>query len=251
MLTLSYDSYFSSILGRITRVRREAIEQREKMLSLLPQTSPNFTMPSYARVATRNTRNTTIRSIHDTTKTDSATGRPEAKPNGSSDAARANSWKTEHSPVERKRNNHHSGLSASASEFKDHKNSSVPQDRFRHSSKENSYERNGSSRRERHFKDRESRKQSDRIRIVPERTHLSPSSVFRAKDSEKPKAHRPPNHKIRSPKRTPSVSETCALRSTKGVQSSKYVFRIKKRRKKGEKNRKRSYIWAIPLRLKC
>ena len=124
MLTLSYDSYFSSILGRITRVRREAIEQREKMLSLLPQTSPNFTMPSYARVATRNTRNTTIRSIHDTTKTDSATGRPEAKPNGSSDAARANSWKTEHSPVERKRNNHHSGLSASASEFKDHKNGS-------------------------------------------------------------------------------------------------------------------------------
>ena len=232
MLTLSYDSYFSSILGRITRVRREAIEQREKMLSLLPQTSPNFTMPSYASVATRNTRNTTIRSIHDTTKTDSATGRPEAKPNGSSDAARANSWKTEHSPVERKRNNHHSGLSASASEFKDHKNSSVPQDRFRHSSKENSYERNGSSRKERHFKDRESRKQSDRIRIVPERTHLSPSSVFRAKDSEKPKAHRPPNHKIRSPKRTPSVSETCALRSTKGVQSSKYVFRIKKRRKK-------------------
>lgn len=235
MLTLSYHSCFSSILGRITRVRREAIEQRERMLSLLPQISPNFTMPSYASVATRNTRNATIRSIHDT-KTDSTTGSPEAKPSGSSDSNSTNCWKTGDAPVERKRNNYHSRLSASASEFKEHKNGSVSQDRFRHSSKENSYERNGSSRKDRHLKDRESK--SDRIRIAPERTHLSPSAVFRAKDSEKPKAHRASNHRIRSPKRTPSVSETCAMRSTKGVQSSKYVYLLKKRRKKAREKKK-------------
>lgn len=221
MLTVTCRSYFSSILGRITRVRREVIEHREKMLKLSPLTSLSSCMPSYASVATRNTGNATIRSIQDN-KTD-LTMRHEVKPSQCLASSSSNYAKTRDCLGERRRHNH-GRLSPFSSDLKGHRNSSTT-DHFKRSSKENSFETNGQWKRDRNYKEKGGK--SDR-RISSERT--SSSSSPRSKDPEK-KIHNSPNHKTSSPKRASSVTETCAMRSHRSTQSLKYVSRKKRRRK--------------------
>ncbi|XP_028392736.1 terminal nucleotidyltransferase 4A-like [Dendronephthya gigantea] len=189
-----------SILGRITRVRREAVEQRERMLHLSPCISPNI--PSYASVATRNTtRTTTIRSIqHDAKTTDSPSKSDGACGNSQFLKARQNAT--------RDGDEHRNGATANR---RIHRN-------FRSIVSRVSDSQNGEWRKSRPTRDSENdrgKEQHFSRETPPRNRNMNSSSSI-----EKGRILQAANSKQSSPKRSAST-ESCGMRSSKGVKSIK------------------------------
>jgi hypothetical protein len=202
-------SYFSSILGRITRVRRDAVEQRERMMQQSSCLSVNI--PSYASVATRNTSQTvTIRSIQDS-PTDSV-AKPEA--NGTTQCTKPgeNQDKNNHTDVYTNRRSSTSssirGDDWDRDRRRERPTSSYSTRRTRSSQNVNEWKNNRhNSKRD---KSQNRKDSSDRA-----------SSSSREQEKTLPS----PKHK-HSPRRSSSSSsltESCGMRSGKGVKSIKYV----------------------------
>ena len=201
-------SYFSSILGRITRVRRDAVEQRERMMQQSSCLSVNI--PSYASVATRNTSQTvTIRSIQDS-PTDSV-AKPEA--NGTIQSTK---------PGENDKNNHTDVYTNRRSST----SSSIRGDDW---DRERRRERPASSYSTRRTRSSQNVNEwkNNRHNSKRDKSQNRKDSSDRASSSsrEQEKTLPSPKHK-HSPRRSSSSSsltESCGMRSGKGVKSIKYV----------------------------
>jgi hypothetical protein len=208
--TLSHSS-FSSILGRITRIRREAIEQRERMLQLSPCISPNI--PSYASVATRNkTQSTTIRSIRDSQADFIA--KPEANGTLHCSKSRENDKKN-HTDSKNRRSSASSTRRDSRTtdtDWRKDRTASSSTSRTKDSQRDIDWKKNG----------QRSREKPHNRKNHSERTSSS--------SREKERTLYSPNHK-HSPRRSSptTVTESCGMRSNKAVKSITYVYRKKPR----------------------
>ena len=195
-------SYFSSILGRITPLRREAIEERERMLQLSPPCI-SANIPSYASVATRNTtQTTTVRSIQVRT---SFMAKPEM--DGARQYSRSRQNDKHHTNAKNQRSS--SGGSASRDAQTD--------DEWR---KDRAVSTNRNKDSQNHIDWSKDRRGSR------EKSHHRKNSSERARSSSRDKQRtiHSPDHK-HSPRRSPStaLTESCSMRSNKGVKSMKYV----------------------------
>lgn len=189
------------------------MEQRERMRHLSPCISPNI--PSYASVATRNTtRTATIRSIQH------GTG---SSPPGKSDACG---------------NSHFLKSQQNATrDGEEHENGATINERIHRNFKSIVIRTNDSQNSEW----RKSRRPRDSGNVRGKEQHFSRERPARnSKNSltslEKDRILQSANSKQSSPKRSAST-ESCGMRSSKGVKSIKYVYqRIKKStcRKKNE-----------------
>ena len=200
------DWYFSSILGRITRMRREANEQREKILRILPPLSP--TIPSYASVATRNVTTpttTAIRSIQDT-KTDSI-AKPEATRTLLGSKARQ-SEKNYRTAAKNLRNSSRRDPHTDVEKRHD-RLTSVSTNRSKDSQSDIEWK-----------KDRQSSREKSRDRWNCSETTRSPYYVKEG-TAHSPRSRDPPS----------VVTESCGMKS-KGVHSIKYVYHKKRKSKK-------------------
>ncbi|CAB3988237.1 non-canonical poly(A) RNA polymerase PAPD5-like [Paramuricea clavata] len=191
----------SSILGRITRIRREAIEQRERMLRLSPCISPNI--PSYASVATRNkTQSTTIRSIRDSQADFNA--KPEANGTLHCSKSRENDKKNHTDSKNRRSSASSTRLDSRTTDtdWRKDRTASSSTSRTKDSQRDIDWKKNG----------QRSREKPHNRKNHSERTSSS--------SREKERTLYSPNHK-HSPRRSSStnVTESCGMRNNKAVKS--------------------------------
>ena len=195
----------SSILGRVTRVRRDAIEQRERMLQLSPAISPS--VPSYASVATRNTNQTiTIRSIQDL-HTDFVVKTERSKTVQGSKPQESN----------KSNNMDHTNRRSSASSFT--RGSQTDHERRRERPASFSTRRTRDSQ---NVNDWKNKKHNSRDKSQNRKNNFDRASSSSREEKTQPSS---PKHKVHSPRRSPSssVTESCGMRSNKGVKSNKEI----------------------------
>lgn len=215
-LTLHCPSYFSSILGRITRIHQEAIEQRQRMLHL---SSTNT--PSYASVATRNTtaQTSAARSIIDTNTNSSKSGQ-NAVAKSCCNALDNQSYSTR---VSNSKNTSTSRSDGDGDLGRDTKKTSIG----RNSQNDVNWTTSNQQKPK-----RERQNCSDSTYSLPretkERTHHSPHSLQRSPV---------PN----------GMTGPCGLRNNKTVKSIKYVLQSKKQRRRFRRKSVTlsSLLWTI------
>ena len=195
------------------------MEQRERMVQLSPAISPSI--PSYASVATRNTNQTiTIRSIQDfhtdfVVKTESSKTVQGSKPQESD--------KSNHMDHTNRRSSASSAFTRGSQtdhERRRERPASFSTRRTRDSQNVNDWKNNK----------RNSRDKSQNRKDNFDRASSSSREKERTQSSS-------PKHKVHSPRRSPpsSVTESCGMRSNKGVKSMGKYVRSKKRKAKRKK----------------